>query len=124
MRKSPYMDTNNTRKQMKKKQLKLELESANSLISAMRTELEDYKEAYKQVVEENINLVNKMDACFVEKLANRVKEVNPLDVIDSLSIKSLVELDESGVVYELDGVALLSELRAEFKEIRQEKGLE
>ena len=109
---------------MKKKDLKLELESANSLISAMRTELEDYKEAYKQVVEENINLVNKMDTCFVEKLVNKVKEVNPLDVIDSLSIKSLVELDESGVVYELDGVALLSELRAEFKEIRQEKGLE
>ena len=132
------MDTNNTRKQMKKKDLKLEaqrlakavenstslLEEADQVISDLQAEVGEYKVAYKKVVEENINLVNQMDACLKEKLADRVKEVNPLDVIDSLAIKSLVELDKSGVVYGLDGVALLSELRAEFKEIRQEKGLE
>jgi len=102
---------------MKKKELKTQIKD-------LQTELQKYKEIYKDTVEENTNLKRAMVSLLEEVSEDTTTRINPRDIGQSLAIKSLKALDESGEVFDLEGVALLLDMDDQWKEIRQDKGLE
>jgi uncharacterized protein YaaN involved in tellurite resistance len=101
-------------------------------LQALQTDLDLSKEALIQnnmkinvLVQDNNDLRQTVEVLMNSApTPNTTKPLKPRDITQSLALKSLKALDESGEVFGIEGVALLLDMDAQWREIRQEKGLE
>lgn len=78
--------------------------------------------------EENVYLVDLLNTARLtinyiqtKQDLDKTVKLNPTDVLDSIAIKSMIDIDKSGEVFDLGGVALLTELRGDWSKVSADK---
>ena len=100
---------------MTKKELKVLVKKQQELLKAQALTL--------KVADEGLIKQGALIANLTQQLANQGKSANPVDVIDSIVVQGLINLDNSDVYLDVNEVNVLTDLRCTWSEIREEKGL-